>query len=103
MGSQVFVNCMLLFSNGFIVEELAISDIATIWAYDFSWLIIIDLVKMGILNATEGPTQSVADVQGRSRSKSVSKTSGSTAVRRSGAPKLSKEVRVSVQGTPMVK
>merc|ERR1719331_2428099 len=32
--SQVFVNCMLLYSGGFIVAELAPSDIALIWAYD---------------------------------------------------------------------
>jgi len=100
--SQLFVNFMLLFSDGFIVEELDPKDILGIWIYDFSWLIIIDLVKMGILYITEGPKQSVADVQGRSRSKSTSRAAapGST-TRRSGAPKLSKEIRVSMQGTPM--
>jgi len=91
---------MLLFANGFIVEELAFHDLATIWAYDFSWLIIIDLVKMGILKITEVPVAGVSSTTGRSRSKSLSTTPGDGS-HRSGAPKLSKEIRVSVQGTPM--
>merc|ERR1719486_1692897 len=33
--SQVFVNSVLLFSGGFIVEQMLPEDIALIWAYDF--------------------------------------------------------------------
>lgn len=99
--SQAFVNTMLLCSHGFIVEQLDIADIIKIWIYDFSWLIIIDLVKMGILRATEGPSSSVADVQGRARSsKSIAQSGASGAGRRSGV-KVSKEMRVSMQGTPL--
>jgi len=94
--SQAFVNFMLRFPNP-IVEQLSYHDIFMIWLYDLSWLVIIDLVKMGILAATETPQQSVMEA-GTRRSKS---TSSGTAVRRSGAPKLSKDVRVSMQGTPL--
>jgi len=95
--SQLFVNLMLLFSGGFIVAQLDPMDIVMIWLYDLSWLIIIDLVKIGILKVTEAPTSGVNDSVARSRSKSLSGAAG----RRSGAPKLSKEIRISMQGTPM--
>ena len=55
--SQVFVNYMLLNSGGFIVEELAPSDLLMIWAYDLAWLIIIDLVKMAIIRIQDGPEE----------------------------------------------
>merc|ERR1719311_1009290 len=73
--SQVFINPMMLFSNGFIVEELDPNDMALIWAYDFSWLIIIDLVKMLIIRIQDGPIQSVTETKGRNyTSRSTSKS-----------------------------
>merc|ERR1719353_2701380 len=45
--SQIVVNLAMYF--GIIVEALAPHDIAMVWLYDFSWLIIIDLVKMSII------------------------------------------------------
>merc|ERR1719183_2783080 len=55
--SQVFVNLMLLFSGGFIVEQLAPMDILKIWIYDLAWLVIIDLVKMAIIRIQDGPEE----------------------------------------------
>ena len=101
--SQVFINLMMLFSNGFIVEELDPNDMALIWAYDFSWLIIIDLVKMLIIRIQDGPIQSVTETKGRNyTSRSTSKSISGT--RRSGAAsKINKDIRVSLSGTPMPK
>jgi len=94
--SQLFVNCVMLFGNNFIVKELLPSDIAAIWIYDFCWLIIIDLVKMLIIRIQDGPMVSVDDKQSRNGMRS----SKSQARSKSGA--LSKDVRLSVQGTPMM-
>jgi len=46
--SQVVVNCLLLFSGGFVVQQLEPIDIVLIWVYDVVWLLIIDIVKMSI-------------------------------------------------------
>merc|ERR1719230_263094 len=101
--SQLFINLMMLFSGGFIVEQLDPNDMALIWAYDFSWLIIIDLVKMLIIRIQDGPIQGVADTKGRNAtSRTTSKSISGT--RRSGAPsKVNKDIRVSLSGTPMPK
>jgi len=52
--SQLVVNLLLLMPGDFIVEQLAFKDVLTIWGYDFGWLFILDLVKMGILNIQDG-------------------------------------------------
>jgi len=97
--SQVFVNFVLLFGNGFIVEELDPMDVALIWLYDLSWLIIIDLVKMTIIRIQDGPMVGVEDVKGRNRpSFTGSKASGTV---RRGSKMVSKNLRVSVNGTPI--
>jgi len=101
--SQVFVNCVLLFGNGFIVEELAFSDVVAIWTYDFSWLIIIDLVKMLIIRIQDGPMVSVDDTKSRNRISGVGTSGSKSIARRSGAPSLAKEVRLSISGQPMKK
>jgi len=85
--SQAFVNFMLRFPNP-IVEQLAWTDIYAIWIYDFSWLIIIDLVKMGILHITADPPPPAPAMM----------TDGG---RRPSGVKASKELRVSMQGTPL--
>merc|ERR1719424_2753808 len=92
----------LLFGNGFIVEQLDPMDVAKIWIYDFSWLIIIDLVKISILKLQEGPTSGVDDTVGRNgmMRSSKSRSKSGTVTRRSGAPKLSKDLRVSLSGAP---
>merc|ERR1719198_971909 len=100
--SQVFVNLFLLCWGGFIVEQLAPMDMAAIWAYDLSWLIIIDLVKIMIIRIQDGPIVGVNETTSRnfnSRSRSTSKSVSK--VRRSGAPSMSKNLRVSINGTPM--
>merc|ERR1719331_786978 len=79
--SQLFVNYMLLNSGGFIVAELDPHDLAYIWAYDLSWLIIIDLVKMGIIYIQDGP--------GEQATPSASMTRNSFHGRRSGSKVLS--------------
>jgi H+-transporting ATPase len=100
--SQAFINAILLFGNGFIVEQLDPMDVLLIWAYDFSWLIIIDLVKIAILKLQEGPTSSVEDTVGRNgmMRSSRSRSKSGSVTRRSGAPKLSKDLRVSLSGAP---
>jgi H+-transporting ATPase len=100
--SQIFINLILLFGNGFIVEQLDPMDVAKIWIYDFSWLIIIDLVKISILKLQEGPTSGVDDTVGRNgmMRSSKSRSKSGTVTRRSGAPKLSKDLRVSLSGAP---
>jgi len=52
--SQAIVNAFLLMPGNFIVEQLAISDVATIWLYDFAWLLVLDITKMAILNVQNG-------------------------------------------------
>jgi H+-transporting ATPase len=49
--SQAVVNLFLCFSDGLIVVEMDPTDMAYVWMYDFSWLAIMDLVKMTILYA----------------------------------------------------
>jgi len=110
--SQLFVNLMLLYSGGFIVAELDPQDIAYIWAYDLCWLVIIDLVKMTIIRIQDGPQTSVDDV-GVSAQSFTGRREGSRIIskdgtqykaitaRRSGAPSLSKDVRISMTGMPV--
>ena len=76
-------------------------DVAYIWAYDLAWLVIIDLVKMTILKLQEEPSSGVEATVGRNGVR-TSRTSKS-GTRRSGAPKLSKDIRVSVTGQPLAK
>jgi len=90
--SQVFVNCVLLFGNGFIVEELLASDVLAIWIYDFSWLVIIDLVKMLIIRIQDGAA-----------APEVPEAARVSGTRRSGAPKMSKDIRISISGQPIKK
>merc|ERR1719478_979486 len=97
--SQVFVYAILLFGNGFIVEELDPMDVLKIWAYDLCWLIIIDLVKMMIIRIQDGPVEGVNSIKGRNRlSKSVSKIGS-----KGSKSKVSKDLRVSLSGTPLPK
>merc|ERR1740124_2135657 len=95
--SQLLINSILLFGNGFIVEQLDPLDVLKIWMYDFSWLLIIDIVKM-----QEDPSSGVEGTVGRNgvMRTSLSRSKSGTVTRRSGAPKLSKDIRVSLSGTP---
>merc|ERR1719327_2157893 len=97
--SQVFVNIWLLTCDGFITEQLDPNDMMLIWAYDFAWLIIIDLVKMTIIRIQDGPS-SVADATSQNFGTSKS---GSRSTSKSGAKKLSKDIRISMSGMPMKK
>ena len=108
--SQLFVNFMLLNSGGFIVEQLAPIDIAKIWGYDLAWLIIIDLVKIAIIRIQDGPdeqptlatTFSRNSFHGR-RSGSRVLSAGGTSYKAAGrASRLSKDVRLSITGVPMM-
>jgi len=103
--SQLFINVVLL--TGILpslTPKLDPADVGVIWAYDFAWLIIIDLVKMMILKLQEEPTTGVDSTVGRNGvlrgSKSVSQARSKSGTRRSGAPKLSKDLRVSLSGQP---
>jgi len=114
--SQLFVNYMLLNSGGFIVEELAPVDIAKIWAYDLAWLVIIDLVKIAIIRIQDGPDDGGASVNstmsrnsfhGRRSGSKIFSVGGSEykksgAVRPSRSMRVSKDVRLSAQGMPMM-
>merc|ERR1719343_1357425 len=82
--SQLFVNALLLCSGGFIVEQLNPKDVALIWAYDLLWLVVIDLVKMAIIYIQDGSTGGASVVP-----------------RRSGGVSVSKDLRISLNGTPM--
>jgi len=93
--SQFIVNTFIKFSGGFIVEQLESADMLKIWAYDLSWLIIIDLVKMGIIRIQDGPMTSVADTKSRNRA------FGSKAGPGRMSKGLSKDLRVSISGRPM--
>jgi len=109
--SQAFVNYMLLNSGGFIVEELAAHDLGMIWAYDLTWLIIIDLVKMAIIRIQDGPGQQATlsgtmtrnSFHGR-RSGSRIHSTGGTAYKKIGmSDKTSvSAVRMSISGQPMM-
>jgi len=112
--SQLFVNYMLLNSGGVIVEELLLSDIVGIWLYDLAWLIVIDLVKMSIIRIQDGAEEQVSLSAVQTRNSFHGRRSGSkifsmngtaykpvVAPRRSGAPALSKDLRVSMNGTPV--
>jgi len=101
--SQLLINLILLFGNGFIVEQLDPWDILKIWLYDLSWLVIIDLVKMAILKLQEDPSQGVEDTVGRNGMMRNSGSRSKSGTRRSGAPKLSKDLRVSLSGAPLPK
>mmetsp|Transcript_45381 Transcript_45381/g.82921 ORF Transcript_45381/g.82921 Transcript_45381/m.82921 type:complete len:933 (-) Transcript_45381:84-2882(-) len=48
---QILVNGALLFPGHFLVEQLELEDIVKVWIYDFAWLLILDVVKMGALKA----------------------------------------------------
>jgi len=113
--SQLFVNYFLLFGNGFIVEELLPADVGSIWLYDLSWLIIIDLVKMTIIRIQDG-NEVQATLEGTvTRNTFHGRRSGSRIIgadgtqykavgaRRSGAPSMSKDVRISMSGMPVPK
>jgi len=97
--SQCVVNLFLLFSDGFIVVELDPSDIGRIWLYDICWLVIIDLVKMGI-NMIQNAEKEAMDTYPVSRQSFGGKTSGSAGGARGGT-RMSKDVRVSLSGQPM--
>merc|ERR1719424_1435243 len=108
--SQVFVNWLLLTSGGFIVAQLAPSDVPAIWAYDLSWLIIIDLVKMSILYLQNGPESinDVLDINGGASKSFHGRRSGSkifsthgTAYQKLAAQRAS--MRVSISGMPITK
>merc|ERR1719238_289542 len=75
--SQLFVNFMLLNSGGFIVEELAPSDLMAIWAYDLAWLVIISLVKMMIIRIQDGPGEQATLSTTMSRNSFHGRRSGS--------------------------
>jgi len=105
---------MLLNSGGVIVEELLPSDIAGIWLYDLAWLIVIDLVKMSIIRIQDGAEEQVSlsaiqtrnSFHGRRSGSKIFSTNGTlykkvAPSRRSGAPALSKDLRVSMNGTPL--
>lgn len=103
--SQLFINAIFL--TGVLpslAPQLDISDVGYIWAYDFAWLIIIDLVKMMILKLQEEPSVGIETTIGRNGvlrgSRSVSQARTKSGVRRSGAPKLSKDIRISLSGNP---
>ena len=110
--SQAFVNFMLLNSGGMIVEELLLSDIMGIWAYDLAWLVVIDLVKMSIIRIQDGAEEQVSlssiqtrnSFHGRRSGSKIFSTNGTlykkvAPSRRSGAPALSKDLRVSLNGS----
>jgi H+-transporting ATPase len=100
--SQLVVNSFLLFSGGFIVEQLDPMDIALIWAYDISWLLIIDMVKMGINHLQGGEKKAMEAFSRQSFAGGVRASRASKSSRpRSGAPSISKDVRISVTGAPM--
>jgi len=100
--SQLFVNCMLLFSGGFIVEQMLPADIAAIWAYDLSWLIIIDLVKMSIIRIQDGAGEQVSlEAVNRQSFANVRASRASKRSSKVGAPKLADGVRVSISGQPI--
>merc|ERR1719238_2052091 len=106
--SQVFVNYMLFNGGGLIVSELAPADIAAIWIFDLSWLIIIDLVKMAIIRIQDGPGEqaSLASVTSRNsfhgrREGSRVMSSGGTAYKPVSSMRVSKDVRLSISGQPM--
>jgi len=96
--SQIFVNCVLLFADGFITEQLAGADMIRIWLYDLSWLVIIDLVKMGINKLQEEPQAGVNDENTSRNSFARTSKAGKAA-----SSKLSKDIRVSATGMPMPK
>jgi len=103
--SQVFVNLMLMYSGGFIVAELDPHDIALTWAYDLSWLVIIDIVKMTIFRIQDGP-----GVQPTISENMTVAGRGSFHGRRSGSRIISsngtaykKDVRMSLSGVPVNK
>jgi H+-transporting ATPase len=97
--SQAVVNLFLLFSDGFIVVELDPYDILMIWAYDIAWLLIIDLVKMSIHNLQGGEQDALASVMNTTSRNSFA--SGRTSNTRASRSRASKEMRVSISGTPM--
>jgi H+-transporting ATPase len=100
--SQLFVNTMLLFSGGFIVEQMEPTDMAKIWAYDLSWLIIIDLVKMAIIRIQDGPGEQASLASVNRQSFSAGPRGSKMRASRAGAPQLADGVRLSVSGMPMV-
>lgn len=99
--SQAFVNFMLRFPNP-IVEQLAWTDIYAIWIYDFSWLIIIDLVKMSIIRIQDGAGEQVSlEAVNRQSFANVRASRASKRSSKVGAPKLADGVRVSISGQPI--
>lgn len=100
--SQLFVNCMLLFAGGFIVEQMEPIDVATIWAYDLSWLIIIDLVKMTIIRIQDGGAQEQSLTQAMNRQSFMRASRAGKSSSKSSSTKLGSDVRISISGQPMV-
>jgi len=43
---QVIINVWILFFAGDLVSQLNSKDVSMIWAYDFCWLLVLDIVKM---------------------------------------------------------
>jgi len=99
--SQLFVNTMLLCSGGFIVEQMDPSDIAAIWAYDLSWLIIIDLVKMAIIRIQDGSEKEVSLMQVNRQSFAAVRASRASKAGSKRSSKLGSDVRISISGQPM--
>ena len=89
---QVVVNAFLLAPGNFIVEQLSLRDVGIIWAYDFVWLIVLDLVKMGILNVQEGGVAPLEETQGRGGFGSLGGGVKRTANARAALSKLAKDV-----------
>jgi len=91
-------------------------DIAKIWLYDLAWLIIIDLVKIAIIRIQDGPdgeqpslstTMSRNSFHGRRSGSKIFSVGGSEykksgVVRPSRSMRVSKDIRLSAQGMPML-
>jgi len=95
--SQAFLNTLLLFSDGFIVEQLHWHDIAMIWAYDVVWMFILDFVKMAIIRIQDGPEDQMTLDQTMAKATATRNTTGS----RNSKMRVSKNLRVSLGGMPM--
>jgi len=97
VASQAFLNTLLLFSGGFIVEQLHWKDIAMIWAYDVVWMFILDFVKMAIIRIQDGPEDQMTLDQTMAKATATRNTTGS----RNSKMRVSKNLRVSLGGMPM--
>jgi hypothetical protein len=100
---QVVVNAFLLAPGNFIVEQLSLRDVGIIWAYDFVWLVVLDLVKMGILNVQEGGVAPLEETQGRGGFGSLGGGVKRTANARAALSKLAKDVSRLAMGIGSIK